>query len=69
MGDGSGEDQDIYQRKKHAIVEDWDREKKERVKHGSRRRGNTEYMCLTPCLGNVVTPPVFTRARASFVRQ
>lgn len=68
MGEGSGEEQEIYQRKQHAIVEDWDRGKKERMKHGSRRE-ETQNTCLTPCLVNVVSPPVLTRARASFVRQ
>lgn len=39
MGEGSGEEQDIYQRKQHIVIGCWDRETKERMKHGG-RRGN-----------------------------
>lgn len=45
MDEGSGEEQELYHRKQHAIVEDWDREKKERMKHGSRRE-ETQNICV-----------------------
>lgn len=46
MGEGSGEEQDIYQRKQHAIVEDWDNERKREDETWWQGRGNTEYIYM-----------------------
>lgn len=50
MSEGSGKEQDIYQRKQHAIVEDWDRDKKREDKTWWQERGNTEYMYVSDSL-------------------
>lgn len=46
MGEGSGEEQDIYQRKQHIVIEYRDRETKERMQYGG-RRGNLEYYSVS----------------------